>query len=338
MKTIQGHLDNLPKYLKSLESKINQHEPDGVLIKKAQQNIDKLEKIIDEQGFQVTNQEHTTMFEVQILIEYAKGNSKKAKYIVQSILSNDTNVKFFSKTANKLASGVVNTSNVPKYFTVSTTRLVTLTLITFGYYLIYWFYKNWKAVQEATGEKAHPVLSAIFAPLTSYELFGNVRKNMRSFQEGPKVNAGMYAWGVFLLSPVLLAFIPILTAQKHMNFVKQKVFGEEHIKTGTSIGEVLFVLLASLIAYGSIYSNSRDSSDGSGQYQLSPAAIQNKGIMDQLTKDYEVCSQDLARRESKVDLYSQTSIDNYNSDWNDCEQVRLKQNQAVDRYNKSIGL
>ena len=39
----------------------------------------------------------------------------------------------------------------PRYYPVSTTKLVVLSILTGGLYEIYWFYKNWKWIKQRDG-------------------------------------------------------------------------------------------------------------------------------------------------------------------------------------------
>lgn len=68
------------------------------------------------------------------------------------------------------------------YFCISPTRLVVCSLLTCGLYDIYWLYKNWKAVGDATDKNINPILrSWVFALLFFYPLFQNIKKNVGKF-------------------------------------------------------------------------------------------------------------------------------------------------------------
>lgn len=51
---------------------------------------------------------------------------------------------------------VVDNESISKsnsFFTVSTKKLLIMSLVTLGFYNIYWFYKNWVVIQEETNKK-----------------------------------------------------------------------------------------------------------------------------------------------------------------------------------------
>ena len=74
---------------------------------------------------------------------------------------------------------------------VSTTKLVVLSLVTFGLYEIYWFYRNWKLMRDRQGEAVSPFWRAVFSPLTAYSLFERIKGI-----EGPGREAGWGASGL----------------------------------------------------------------------------------------------------------------------------------------------
>ncbi len=66
------------------------------------------------------------------------------------------------------------------YFPVAIHKLIVMSVVTFGLYQIYWFYKQWKFM-EASGEPGvRPLLRAIFSPLTCYGLFRRIREDATS--------------------------------------------------------------------------------------------------------------------------------------------------------------
>ena len=74
---------------------------------------------------------------------------------------------------------------------VSTTKLVALSLVTFGLYEILWFYRNWKLMRDRQGEAVSPFWRAVFSPLTAYSLFERIKGI-----EGPGREAGWRASGL----------------------------------------------------------------------------------------------------------------------------------------------
>jgi hypothetical protein len=71
----------------------------------------------------------------------------------------------------KLTEGIAPSKVTPIYFPVSVTKLILLSIASFGIYEIYWFYKNWSLESTRTKESLWPFWRAIFAALTAYSLF-----------------------------------------------------------------------------------------------------------------------------------------------------------------------
>ena len=62
----------------------------------------------------------------------------------------------------------------PPFFPVSITKLVVMSVCTFGFYEVYWFYRNWRLARER-GAHVRPALRALFAIFFCHSLFRIVR-------------------------------------------------------------------------------------------------------------------------------------------------------------------
>lgn len=65
-------------------------------------------------------------------------------------------------------------ASAPEYFTVGTTKLILMSICTFGIYELWWFYKNWRVIRDRTGESIMPFWRAVFAPLWGFSFVGYV--------------------------------------------------------------------------------------------------------------------------------------------------------------------
>lgn len=74
-----------------------------------------------------------------------------------------------------LEAGAV-TSTQPPFFAVSPLKLVVMSLATFGYYVVYWHYRQWKAIRAAEKLKLWSFARALFFPLTGFELYPKLQK------------------------------------------------------------------------------------------------------------------------------------------------------------------
>jgi len=107
-------------------------------------------------------------------------------------------------------SGTVVTTLVPiqpLYFAVSTTKLFVLSLCTFGWYLIYWFYKNWWLIKEREQSNINPVLrSVLFAGFFCYFCFARIRATAKENSVNASLPAGLLTAGWIIC--VLLTIPP----------------------------------------------------------------------------------------------------------------------------------
>lgn len=69
-----------------------------------------------------------------------------------------------------------------EYFVLSSKRLFLLSLLSGGWYLFYWMFKNWSAVKTATKEAFQPIVRAYLFPiLFVYPLFLRVKKSAEKY-------------------------------------------------------------------------------------------------------------------------------------------------------------
>ena len=89
-----------------------------------------------------------------------------------------------------------------RYFNISNKRLFVLSLLTGGMYLMYWMYRNAKAMNQAQRDPIKPVWQAIFMSVTSINVFRAI--NYSAKKEGYKkdLNPLGSAWLFFLLMAV----------------------------------------------------------------------------------------------------------------------------------------
>src|SRR3989344_6020471 len=66
-----------------------------------------------------------------------------------------------------------------EYFSVSTTRLMVLSILTFNLYPFFWFYRNWQAVKKSQGTDIYPLLRAIFSIFFCNNLFVRVLRSAK---------------------------------------------------------------------------------------------------------------------------------------------------------------
>ena len=80
-----------------------------------------------------------------------------------------------------------------EYFPVSEGKLMTLYILSFGLYGIYWFYKNWKLQQPKMDKKIFPLLRAIFSIFFTHSLFNRINKSAEHLEQKHTFNANLLA-------------------------------------------------------------------------------------------------------------------------------------------------
>lgn len=154
-------------------------------------------------------------------------------------------------------------SNI-SFFSISNKRLALFSVITFGLYEIFWFYKNWSAVKMAEGKKIAPFWRAIFAVFFCHSLFKKVLESAKSHSYTKSYSPGWLAAGyiiilfinnalskaestdistLLLLLFSLISFLPLLPVQNAINYNNEQLKGAMPLKHGFSGGEVTIIVV-----------------------------------------------------------------------------------------------
>lgn len=92
------------------------------------------------------------------------------------------------------------------FFPTSKTKLIVLSVCTFGIYQFYWFYKNWQILKINQGLEILPFWRTFFTPVFCYSLFKSVRDCAGENGVEVKYNQGTLTAVYIFLS--LMLFIP----------------------------------------------------------------------------------------------------------------------------------
>jgi hypothetical protein len=120
-----------------------------------------------------------------------------------------------------------------QYFSVSKPKLVVLSLVTFGLYEIYWFYKNWKLVKIRTGRNIRPFWRAVFSVFFCHSLFKFIQDSAISHDCQSSISPGLLTCVYIALTASwrlpdpfgfvsLLTFLPLLPVQGAINEINEK--------------------------------------------------------------------------------------------------------------------
>jgi hypothetical protein len=96
------------------------------------------------------------------------------------------------------------------FFPVSEGKLMTMYILSFGFYGIYWFYKNWKLQQKTMDKKIYPLLRAIFAIFFAHSLFRRIKQQAVHLDKKHKFFPNIYAT-LFLVTIITSNILDHLT-------------------------------------------------------------------------------------------------------------------------------
>jgi len=91
------------------------------------------------------------------------------------------------------------------FFPVSEGKLITLSILSFGLYGVYWFYKNWKLQQKSMDKKIYPVWRAIFSILFTHSLFKRIDQHASHLESKHRFNANALA--TFFVAAIVISNI-----------------------------------------------------------------------------------------------------------------------------------
>lgn len=258
----------------------------------------------------------------------------------------------------------------PVFFSVSLIKLSILSVVTVGLYDIYWCYKNWSGIKIAESSKISPSWRALLQLIWIYPLLREILKYSKKQGYQASYPAGMLAtlyiilsiagtamgrldypvyasyavayWFWFTLT-IILSPLLLLPAQKAINFNNSKVTGNNNYSKHTIGGFILIIIgcvISAVVFIGAISDlspNTINSNPTNQTVSTSPEVIAAKAEYDSLTEQYNSCSSSLTAKQNSVDTTSQSAVDAYNAEYNACENIRIKQNEATDKYNALIG-
>jgi hypothetical protein len=95
----------------------------------------------------------------------------------------------------------LKTAAVSRYHVVPLWRFVLFTLLTFGGYQVYWFWKNWSKVKRMDGSDIWPIPRALFAAFSYFPLITDINTQLAARGLGRALSSGL-AVG-FLLTTTL---------------------------------------------------------------------------------------------------------------------------------------
>jgi len=120
------------------------------------------------------------------------------------------------------------------FFAVSVIKLLVMSICTFGFYELYWFYQNWRRIKMREQRNILPVARALFTVIFCYPCFTRIRDYEAPSNKGAALAAGPLAIGWILTTMManlrhpyglisLLAPLFLLPVQAHVNRINALV-------------------------------------------------------------------------------------------------------------------
>lgn len=143
------------------------------------------------------------------------------------------------------------------FFAVSVSKLLILSIFTFGIYEIYWFYKNWHLIKAREHIKISPPLRSIFGIFFCYACFARIRDFPCDTDTRSKLRAGPLALGWILVSLLsalpdpywlisLFAIVFFIPVQRRVNEINTAVQPEHEPNSRYSAGNWAAIGLGTL--------------------------------------------------------------------------------------------
>lgn len=160
------------------------------------------------------------------------------------------------------------------YFSVSVARLISLSVLSFGIYTIYWLFKNWKAVHTATKEDFVPFFrSWMFGIFFIYPLYTRIKKAAEKVQPVGRflrvscilfiliwviayvlnfnsVEQRFSSHALYLCAWILLAFIMaliLIPAQKAIFVVNKSIDAKHTPSSSFARGEINIIVIGLIL-------------------------------------------------------------------------------------------
>ena len=136
-----------------------------------------------------------------------------------------------------------------EFFAISPTRLVLLSFLTVGFYIVYWFYKNWAAIKITDKRNIWPFWRALFSVFFAYSFFKRLNHSIRSHSPNKKFSYSFLAFLyilLFLLQRAGLVFfdlIPLIFVQRAINFNNKQINPNYKTAKGFATGEKVLMVV-----------------------------------------------------------------------------------------------
>jgi len=119
------------------------------------------------------------------------------------------------------------------FYIVGPLKFAILFFFTFGVYMAYWFYRNWKQQKAVTKEDCWPIMRGVFLIFFTHDLLSRIDKKLR-------VTDKKYDWSSQVIATLIVCFV--LTARILDRLSSQNI-GSPY----TGIGALLMLAIIALL-------------------------------------------------------------------------------------------
>lgn len=144
------------------------------------------------------------------------------------------------------------------------TKLVLLSILTFGLYQFYWFYRNWKTIKAQTGVPLSPGWRTVglFVPIVSIFMVNDQFKLIHTVASAsglrPRFSPGWLTLGYLVLTALsrlpdpwemveLLSFLPLIPVQRALNEYWATEQPGRAVRTRYSKGEIAVLIVGGFL-------------------------------------------------------------------------------------------
>lgn len=152
----------------------------------------------------------------------------------------------------------IDQKTTPYPYLISASKLIIMSVVTFGLYDIYWFYRHFKSFKSENNWDIQPFARAFFYPLFSYTLFREINKTVKSMDASLGVSTVVTPIFLFFMNALwrlpdpywLVMFLSVLflvPAQNTLNEYWKAKYGDRVIYSKFGGWEIILTLVGGFL-------------------------------------------------------------------------------------------
>lgn len=192
--------------------------------------------------------------------KYSPEGSNYCQYCGTKLFANQS-VMETQQVNENVSTEFISNSTSPYPYVISLWKLFILSILTFGLFDIYWFYKQWKSFYSVNNQKHgwfHLSLISLFSGFSSFSLFKIIAKDVKEVDSGRKLKATWLAIAYLILNALSrlqgnywllseLSIFALLPVQNTINYYWSKKYGASVKKSNFGMWNALAVFIGIII-------------------------------------------------------------------------------------------